>query len=117
MALTASLTRCTPEAYLTRDRAAERKSEYIAGEIVAVAGASRNHNLIAGNLFGELRQQLKGRPCEAYTGDMRLAVDLDRHFTYPDVMVVCGEPEFLDGGHFDTLLNPVLVVEVLSPTT
>lgn len=107
---------CTPAEYLLRERAAEYKSEYRNGRIVAMTGASRRHNLIAGNLFSELRQQLRGRPCEAYMSDMRVKVSPTGLYTYPDVVVACGEIRFEDA-HIDTLLNPTLIAEVLSPST
>ncbi len=92
------------------------KSEYVNGAMFAMVGASRQHNLIAGNIFGELRQQLKAQPCEAYTNDMRVRIPATGLYTYPGVVAVCGEPEFEDE-HIDTLLNPVLVVEVLAAST
>jgi Uma2 family endonuclease len=106
----------SPEEYLKRERQAEYKSEYLNGEIFAMTGASRKHNLIEGNIFGELRQQLKGRACEVYLGDMRFKVSFNGLYTYPDVVVVCGEPIFEDDT-VDTLLNPTVLVEVLSPST
>src|SRR5215213_3669301 len=106
----------TPEEYLAIERRSETKSEYFNGEMFAMVGASRKHNLIAGNIFGELRQGLKGKPCEAYTNDMRVRIPATGLYTYPDVVVVCGEPEFEDE-HIDTLINPTLVVEVLSDST
>jgi len=106
----------TTEEYLARERLAERKSEYRAGEIVAMSGASRAHNLIAGNLFGELRQRLRGGPCEAYVNDMRVRVRQTGLYTYPDVVVACGDIQFEDD-QVDTLLNPVVIIEVLSPST
>lgn len=106
----------TPEEYLAFERKAETRNEYVNGEIFAMTGASRKHNLIAGNLFGELRQQLKGKPCEVYPGEMRVKAPTARSYVYPDVVVVCGEPQFEDG-YLDTLLNPTLVVEVLSKST
>lgn len=106
----------TPEEYLAIERAAEYKNEYVNGEIFAMTGASRKHNLIAGNIFGELREQLKGKPCEVYPGEMRVKAPAARSYVYPDVVVVCGEPQFEDG-YLDTLLNPTLVVEVLSKST
>jgi len=110
------LTYISPEEYLRRERQAEYKSEYLNGEIFAMSGASERHNLIAGNMFGELRQQLKGQPCRAYTSDMRVKVPSMGFYTYPDVAVVCGEPEFEDS-EVDTLLNPAVLIEVLSRTT
>lgn len=109
-------THITPEEYLAIERAAEYKSEYVNGEIFAMTGASRKHNLIAGNIHGELRQQLKGKACEAYPGEMRVKAPAAHSYVYPDVVVVCGEPQFEDS-HFDTLLNPTLVAEVLSKST
>ena len=106
----------SPEVYLAIERAAEYKSEYINGEIFAMTGASRKHNLIAGNVYGELRQQLKGKPCEAYPGEMRVKAPAARSYVYPDIVVVCTEPQFEDS-YFDTLLNPTMVVEVLSKST
>lgn len=108
--------RYTPEHYLTLERQAKHRSEYINGSIVAMAGASRQHNLIAGNVFGELRTQLRGRPCEAYINDMRVKISVTGLYTYPDVAALCGEPQFEDS-HVDTLLNPSVIVEVLSEST
>lgn len=108
--------RLTAEEYLALERKAEHKSDYLGGEVFAMVGASRRHNLIAGNVFGELREQLKGKPCEAYTNDMRVKISGAGLYTYPDVVVVCGETQFEDS-YIDTLLNPTLVVEVLSEST
>jgi Uma2 family endonuclease len=102
-----------PEEYLALERKAEFKSEYIDGVMVAMPGASRRHNLIVVNLAREFSQQLRARPCEAYTSDMRVRVPSPRIYPYPDVVVVCGEPQFEDE-QVDTLLNPTLIVEVLS---
>jgi Uma2 family endonuclease len=109
-------TKLTPEEYLAFERKAEYKSEYIDGEIVAMTGASRQHNLIAANISDEIGRQLKRRRCERYVSDMRVRVPSTRFYTYPDVVVVCGEPEFEDD-YLDTLLNPTLIVEVLSEST
>lgn len=105
----------TVEEYLAIEREALDKHEYINGEIVAMAGASREHNLIGGNAFGEIRNQLKGKNCEIYQNDMRVRMKGNR-YGYPDVVVVCGEPQFADD-EFDILLNPTIVVEVLSDST
>lgn len=102
--------------YLAHEREAEEKHEFYDGEIFAIAGANRRHNLIVVNLCGELRSALRGRPCETYLTDMRVKVSATGLYTYPDVTVVCGEPEFEDDV-FDTLLNPQVIVEVLSPST
>ena len=106
----------TPEQYLEIERKAEYRSEYYQGEMFAMAGATREHILLVTNLVGELRQQLRTGPCEVYSNDMRVRVSPGGLYTYPDVIVVCEEPRFEDG-HLDTLLNPVLIVEVLSPST
>ncbi len=106
----------TPEEYLEIERKAEYKSEYFDGEIFAMAGARRNHNKIVGNLTGLVWQNLKGKDCEFYPSDMRVFVPKSGLYTYPDVVVVCGEPKFQDNV-FDTLLNPTLLIEVLSETT
>ena len=109
-------TKLTPEEYLEFERKSEIKHEYFDGEIFAMSGAKRNHNVIAWNIGGELRQKLKGKNCEAYPGDMRVFVPATGLYTYPDLVVVCGEPEFQDDV-FDTLLNPTLLIEVLSDST
>jgi Uma2 family endonuclease len=106
----------TAQEYLARERRAETKSEYRRGEVFAMAGASRKHSLIATNVAAELGQQLRERPCEVYQSDMRVRVSTTGLYTYPDVTVVCGEPEFEDA-EVDTLLNPRVLVEVLSATT
>jgi Uma2 family endonuclease len=106
----------TPEEYLKIERQAEYKSEYFAGEMFAMAGAAERHNLICWNILGQFYQQLRGRPCRAYPSDMRVRVSATGLYTYPDIVALCGEPKFLDD-HSDTLLNPSLIVEVLSPST
>jgi Uma2 family endonuclease len=106
----------TPAEYLELERKAEFKSEYFQGEMFAMAGASRWHGLIVTNLVGELHQQLKARPCEVYSSDLRLRVSPSGLYTYPDVMIVCAEAQFADDQK-DTLLNPSLIVEVLSDST
>jgi Uma2 family endonuclease len=106
----------TPEQYLEAERKAEYKSEYFNGETFAMAGASRRHNLITGNVAATIYRQIRKRPFEAYISNMRLKVSESGLYTYPDVVVVCETPEF-DDEHHDTLLNPSLIVEVLSETT
>ena len=106
----------TPQQYLARERQAETKSEYLRGELFAMSAASREHNLIAGNVNSELSTQLRDRECEVYQADMRVKVSVTGLYTYPDVTVVCSEPEFEDA-QVDTLLNPRVIVEVLSPST
>jgi Uma2 family endonuclease len=102
--------------YLAQERASEEKYEYYDGEIFAMAGASEKHNLIVTNVISELRYQLKKRPCRVYPSDMRLKIEATGLYTYPDVMVVCGEREFGDE-NLDTLLNPDVIIEVLSDST
>ena len=106
----------TPEEYLEIERKAEFKSEYFNGEMFARAGAGESHNLLVGNLYTLLRTQLRPRGCRIYTNDMRVRVSETGIYTYPDVVVVCTEPEFLDQKR-DTLLNPAVVFEVISPST
>lgn len=101
--------------YLELERVSELKHEYISGEIVAMAGATRPHNLITGNVAQRLRNQLEGSPCETYSNDMRVRTT-PSDYTYPDVVIVCDEPRFEDTG-LDTLLNPTVVIEVLSKTS
>ena len=106
----------TPGEYLAFERKATTKHEYLLGEIVAMSGASFTHNFITGDIFGELREQLKGRKCKAATSDMRVKVSGTSSYFYPDVVVFCGEP-LAEDNQFDTLLNPTVIVEVLSPST
>jgi Uma2 family endonuclease len=116
MTTEAHQTRLTPEQYLELDRASSVKSEYVDGDMFAMAGASFRHSLIVTNLGGELRAQLRDRPCTVHTSDLRVATDPARHYTYPDVIVTCGSPQFIDD-RFDTLTNPNVVAEVLSQST
>ncbi|MBX7236314.1 MAG: Uma2 family endonuclease [Caldilineales bacterium] len=116
MALRAFKRVFTPQEYLTLERQAATKSEFFDGEIYAMAGASRKHNLITLNAASELRRQLRGRPCEVYVAEMRVRVGATGLYTYPDASVVCGQPVFEDI-QGDTLLNPTVLIEVLSPST
>ncbi len=102
--------------YLARERAATYRSEYLAGRMYAMSGGSRAHNVITLNLGSTLQAQLRGRPCEVYVLDMRVKVAPTGLYTYPDVVGLCGKPEFEDAA-VDTLLNPAFAMEVLSPTT
>jgi Uma2 family endonuclease len=108
--------RFTPEIYLALERLADHKSEYLNGEIFAMAGASEPHNLIVTNVVSELRTQLKGRACKVYPSDMRVKVGETGLYTYPDVVALCGRAEFEDNER-DTLVNPAVIIEVLSPST
>ncbi|HZD05565.1 MAG TPA: Uma2 family endonuclease [Longimicrobiales bacterium] len=106
----------SPEEYLDLERRAETKSEYLDGRIYAMAGASRAHNAIVANLVIEIGRQVKGGPCRVYPSDLRVRVSEAGMYTYPDVSVVCGEAE-LEDEHRDTLLNPTVLIEVLSEST
>jgi Uma2 family endonuclease len=106
----------TPEEYLDRDRAAEIKSEYFAGRTFAMAGGTEPHALIGATLLASLHVQLRGTPCRTYGPDLRIEVRETGLFTYADASVVCGDPMLRDGRR-DTILNPTLLVEVLSPST
>ncbi|HET6762654.1 MAG TPA: Uma2 family endonuclease [Longimicrobiaceae bacterium] len=115
-ALDAVPVRLTPQEYLAFERASESKHEYVDGEVRAMGGASLDHATIVSNVSGELRAQLRGRGCRVVTNDVRVKVESASGYLYPDVTVVCGKPE-LEDDRFDTLMNPGLIVEVLSPST
>ncbi len=102
--------------YLTMDRAAETKHQFLRGEIFAMAGASREHNLLVSHLLRALGNALEERGCEVYPSDMRVAVHDGELYTYPDISITCDKPRFLDGER-DTLLNPHVIFEVLSDST
>lgn len=114
----------TQEEYLAHEREAGYKSEYIAGQVVAMSGVSREHSLINTNLLRVLSSLLLDRPCEVHASDLRVKVGAKVStkvsarslYTYPDIAVVCGDAQFEDD-QVDTLLNPTLLVEVLSPST
>jgi Uma2 family endonuclease len=108
--------RLTPDQYLAIERAADFKSEYYDGYLYAMSGASFRHGVIVGNLSRRLGNQLEGKPCSAIPGDLRVKGFRQRSYMYPDLVVVCGKPEFIDGEH-DTLVNPTLLIEVLSKST
>jgi len=107
----------SPEDYLRLERDAEHKHEYYDGEIRAMAGAGYMHNLICMNLGGEIRNMLRGKGCSVVGSDQRLQILSGSAFTYPDITVVCGKPEVNEEKKPDTLLNPTLLIEVLSPST
>ncbi len=109
-------THYTAEEYLTLERSASCKSEFRNGQIYAMSSSNRAHNLVTGNIGWELSLQLKKRPCEAYMCDMRVKAAEACSYHYPDIVVVCGTPQFEDAD-VDTLLNPMLLIEVLSPST
>jgi len=110
------LKQVTPAEYLARERAASVKSEYFKGEMIATAGGSPNHSLIAANFIGETRQSLKDRPCAVFSSDLRIKVEATGLYTYPDATIVCGDLEF-DDEVGDTVVNPTVIVEVLSEST
>jgi Uma2 family endonuclease len=106
----------TAEEYLALERAARDKSEYLDGQMVAMPGASYAHNLITANFIYAIRTQLRGSPCKVLGGDMRILAPVTGLYTYPDVIVLRGEPDLTDK-YFDTLTNPTVIIEVLSPST
>ena len=108
--------RATVANYLSLERDSSDKHEFAFGEIYAMGGASARHVEIVGNIARELGNQLRQRPCRVYSTDLRLCVNAENRYTYSDVVVVCGQPRFLDD-ELDTLLNPDLIVEVLSDST
>ena len=106
----------TPEEYLALERQAEYKSEYLDGEIFAMAGASLTHIAIEANVIRELGNQLLEKPCQVFTSNMKVDLSEHRVYAYPDALVVCGEPVFNDK-YKDNLVNPLVIVEVLSDST
>lgn len=114
--VTAADTYITPEAYLASERTAQYKNEYIHGEVLPMSGASSAHNLITVDIATKLNIQSRGQRCEVYASTMRVRTSPTGSYFYPDVVVGGDKPHFEDNV-FDTLLNPILVVEVLSPST
>ena len=106
----------TAEEYLERERAAEVRHEFYRGEMFAMSGATEAHNLITGNITFALRERLRERGCRAYSSDMRVKVMANGLYTYPDSVVACPPFEFEDDKR-DTLLNPQVIIEVLSDST
>jgi Uma2 family endonuclease len=107
----------TPDEYLTFERAqTDARHEYLNGEVTMMAGASLEHNRIVSNLVATLHAQMRGRPCDVFSGDMRVHVSATGLYTYPDIAALCGEPH-LEGDESDILLNPAVIMEVLSPST
>ena len=106
----------TPEAYLAFERDSDTRHEYYAGIIVAMAGGTARHNRIAGSAYVSLYNQLRGRDCNVYPSDMRVKAMYTNMYSYPDVTVTCGDEQFEDSRE-DSLLNPVVIIEVLSPST
>jgi Uma2 family endonuclease len=106
----------TPAEYLAIERNAEFKSEYLNGEMFAMAGASPAHNAVKDNLIIQLGGRLWGGPCRSYSSDQRVKVSRTGLYTYPDIVIICGTPEF-DDADPNTLLNPRVIIEVLSDAT
>ncbi|HUQ95348.1 MAG TPA: Uma2 family endonuclease [Bryobacteraceae bacterium] len=106
----------TPEEYLDRERLAETKSEYWNGVVLAMAGGSSQHDRLQNNLVREIGNALKTHPCRTAGPDLRLRVAGSRVYTYPDMMILCGKTEYADDQR-DTVLNPVVVIEILSRST
>jgi Uma2 family endonuclease len=107
----------TETEYLERELVSTIKHEYYAGEIFAMAGGSEAHNLIASNVNASIYAQIRGRGCRIYPSDMRIKIVNTGLYTYPDVTIVCGMPEFANMTKRDTLLNPTIIIEILSPST
>src|SRR5271165_1282871 len=110
------ITKVTEEEYLALDRAGEVRSEFLDGEMWAMSGGSRWHARLQGNVYAVIHNALDGGDCQAFTSDFRVGVKSGGMYAYPDVTVVCGELLLADS-HQDVLLNPVVIVEVLSPST
>ena len=113
---TLTVTHVTPEEYLAAERLSETRSEYIDGSVYPVTGAKLNHTQIVSNLIIELGVQLRARPCRVLPIDQKVRMPDSRKFFYPDVSVICGEPQFHDDRK-DVVLNPVVIIEVLSKST
>ncbi|MCC6342977.1 MAG: Uma2 family endonuclease [Bryobacterales bacterium] len=111
-----SLPYLTPEQYLEIERKAETKSEYLRGAMYAMAGGSFAHNVILGNLVFAVKGAVKGKPCSVHFSDLRLCVSSSGLYTYPDAMIVCGPPQFADNRN-DTVTNPIIIFEILSPSS
>ncbi|MDX2099871.1 MAG: Uma2 family endonuclease [Leptolyngbyaceae cyanobacterium bins.59] len=106
----------SPEEYLTLEETADHKSEYIDGLIIPMAGGTTNHNRIAGNLYAALNFGLRQQDYEVFIRDVRLSIPKRRIYTYPDVMVIAGDPQY-SLGRTDTVTNPLVIIEVLSDST
>ena len=106
----------SPEEYLEAERAALEKHEYYQGEIFAMSGASLKHNKIFSNLFGDIAFKIKGKGCRPYGSNLRIHIPKNTLFTYPDISIICGEPDLTDD-KFDTATNPSVIIELLSKST
>jgi len=106
----------SPEEYLAMERETTGKHEYYQGEIFAMSGASINHSRITTKLTAELMSRLQGKPCQPYNNDLRIHIPKNTLYTYPDISIICGDPETTDSS-FDTITNPSVIIEVLSKST
>lgn len=106
----------TPKDYLTFERASDQKHEYLDGEIFAMAGASARHNVILANTIANLHGQFRKRDCTVYPSNLRVSIPRSNTYTYPHITIVCGTPQFEDDER-DILLNPTVIVEILSDST
>ena len=116
MGLPQPIRKLTPAEYLVRERAATYRSEYFDGEMFAMAGGSPRHSLVCANVIRELGNGLRRGPCAVYESNLRILVSATGLYTYPDASVICGPLEYEDE-HHDTVVNPTLLVEVLSGST
>ncbi len=110
------LTYLAAQQYFELDRGSDLKHDFVDGEIFAMAGVLPAHALIAANVAAELGERLRGARCLVFSSDLRVCLDPNRLITYPDVTVVCNQPQYFDAKQ-DTITNPLLVVEVISPST
>jgi Uma2 family endonuclease len=106
----------TLEDYFRLEETGENKHEYFHGAIYDMTGASYTHTTLVHNIDGQLYVQLRGKSCRAHTNDLRVKIETTMLYTYPDLLVICGQPQFADGRN-DTVTNPTLIIEVLSPST
>jgi Uma2 family endonuclease len=113
---TQTVTHVTPDEYLAAERLSEYRSEYLDGGVYPMTGGTANHIRIVANLTNQFLNQLSDRPCDVFPNEMKVRLQDSRKFFYPDVIVVCGELQYHDSRK-DIILNPGLVVEVLSPST
>ncbi len=104
------------EAYLEMENSADEKHEYYKGEIFAMSGAKMPHNRIASNLLIAIGLKLKGKRCQPYGSDARIHIESNTLFTYPDISIICGEIITLNNDDYN-VLNPTVIVEVLSKST
>jgi Uma2 family endonuclease len=106
----------TAEEFLSLERESHDRHEYYKGEIYLMSGASLKHNIIEDNIRGDLHVFLKEKKCRSFGSNLRIHIPKNTLYTYPDILIVCNDPIFVDG-EFDTLLNPAIIIEILSPST